>query len=618
VRGAVRRRVGRLEPGVQELLQVAALVGLEFSLGVASDAAGLDETEGLTRVEQAVHAGLVEEIGIDRFRFTHTLVRDALQAELSASRRARMHAAIAASIEGRAGSRLDEQLHALAHHYAEAGTHEYLERAVDYAVRAGRRSTEMLAADAAVEDLALALSLLDQLRASSSARTELLTAKGDAEFLAGRHREALLTFTAAADLARQSEDWPSFTSAVLAYEEANWRPGLPGHTSAALIREALEHEDDAARRVRLQAGLSRALHFAGDPDARQIAETTLSEARRIGDRRIVAYALNASVQTLAGFREGEPELVLEQAREVRNLVSAENEYLLVYAAEQFAAVAALCVGDRDEFDVWYTRLLEMTMLRFYRYISLSDSQMVTFMDGRLDEAEQIANQCLEYGEELGEDVSGPHGVQMFLLRREQDRLGEVAPMVNMLLRANPLAAMWRPGLALLIGELGMHDEGEQLLRELTVDGAVALPRDGLYPGALCLLAEAAFLLGVSEPASLLEAELWPWRHGGVPLGHTVAFIGAANRYLALLAWLQNNLDDADARFAAALDFNRRLRSPVWTARTLADWAGLRRIRGDDAGADALAAEATALAERYGLAAVARLLAEQRLRKNMAE
>ena len=70
VGAAVRRRVARSARRAQELLQVAALVGLEFSLGVAS-AAGRLVTVGLARVEQAVGAGFVDEIGVDRFRFTH-------------------------------------------------------------------------------------------------------------------------------------------------------------------------------------------------------------------------------------------------------------------------------------------------------------------------------------------------------------------------------------------------------------------------------------------------------------------------------------------------------------------------------------------------------------------
>src|SRR5262249_6174182 len=44
VRSAVRRRVGRLDADTVELLQYAALSGLDFSLGVVSGAAGITET----------------------------------------------------------------------------------------------------------------------------------------------------------------------------------------------------------------------------------------------------------------------------------------------------------------------------------------------------------------------------------------------------------------------------------------------------------------------------------------------------------------------------------------------------------------------------------------------
>ena len=165
VRAAVRRRLGRFEPATLELLQVAALSGLEFSLGVVSDATDLDEHEGLSSVEQAVGAGLVEEVAVDRFRFTHALVRDALIVELSASRRARMHAALADVIETRFAARLSDHLRALAQHYANAAVPEMLERALDYAKRSARRSIDLLAFEAAVEDYTFALELVARMPA---------------------------------------------------------------------------------------------------------------------------------------------------------------------------------------------------------------------------------------------------------------------------------------------------------------------------------------------------------------------------------------------------------------------------------------------------------------------
>jgi hypothetical protein len=193
---------------------------------------------------------------------------------------------------------------------------------------------------------------------------------------------------------------------------------------------------------------------------------------------------------------------------------------------------------------------------------------------------------------------------MFFIRREQGRLPELEPIVRMLLKVNPTEAMWGPGLVLLLAEIGMHEEGIELLERLTRDNAAAVPRDMLFPAALCMLAEAALIMGHAGPAELLEAELQPWAAGGVPLGGTVSFVGAATRYLALLAWLSDRPAAAEARFADALTFSRGLDSPLWTAHTLADWAGFRIARGDRDGSRPLLAEAAAIAERHGLVAIA--------------
>ena len=191
---------------------------------------------------------------------------------------------------------------------------------------------------------------------------------------------------------------------------------------------------------------------------------------------------------------------------------------------------------------------------------------------------------------------------MFLIRREQDRLGELAPVVRMLLQLNPTEAMWRPGLVLLLAEVDMHDEARTLLHQLAADNFVNVPRDILFLGSLCFCAESAFLLGELEIAETIEPELRPWADSGATLGHVTGYIGAVNRYLALIAWVLGNVDEADKRFADALAFDRQLEAVPWIARTLADWSVLRETIGDREGAGRLAHEARELAERHDLRA----------------
>ncbi len=607
VRAAVRRRLGRFEPATLELLQVAALTGLEFSLGVVSDAAELGESDGLRSVEQAVGAGLVEEVAVDRFRFTHALVRDALVAELSASRRARMHAAIAAVIEARFAARIDDHLRALAQHYADAGRPELLERALDYAKRSARRAIDMLAFEAAVEDYTFALALVARMPAyPERSKIELLISKGEAQQLDGDHPSAVITFRAAADLARAEGDWPAFTRAAIAFEETAWRPGMFGPEAVALLREALEHEVLPVQRVWLRASSGRALHYSGAfEDSRRVVEEALSDARELGDLLLIGHALAASAQSLARFQPGEAELVLERAEESAEISAALNDVTMLGTTAQYATVAALCRGDRARYERWYheyMRTSEIDGLRFSRYVALCDVQLRFFLAGDLLAAEAQANRALEIGQ-AREDLTGIHGVQMFLIRREQARLGELAPVVRMLLKVNPADAMWRPGLVLLLAEVGMDDEARPLLHQLAADNLANIPRDILFLGSLCFCAETAFLLGELEIAQQVRPELEPWTDSGATLGHVTGYIGAVNRYLALIAWVLGDVDEADARFADALAFDRRLEAVPWIGRTLADWAVLRETIGDRDGADRLAREARDLADRHDLAAV---------------
>ena len=69
--------------------------------------------------------------------------------------------------------------------------------------------------------------------------------------------------------------------------------------------------------------------------------------------------------------------------------------------------------------------------------------MMAFYRGQLDQSEELAELCVSLAADLpGEDGMGTYGLRMFLIRREQDRLGMVAPMIRHLMAANPAEALW--------------------------------------------------------------------------------------------------------------------------------------------------------------------------------
>jgi hypothetical protein len=79
-------------------------------------------------------------------------------------------------------------------------------------------------------------------------------------------------------------------------------------------------------------------------------------------------------------------------------------------------------------------------------------------------------------------------------------------------------------------------------------------------------------------------------------------MGAADRYLALLAAAAGRSDEALARLASAQVLHERLGAQPWIARTLRDRAALLRERGEQDAAAAEVAAAEAIEQRLGMAA----------------
>ena len=114
--------------------------------------------------------------------------------------------------------------------------------------------------------------------------------------------------TCSAGTSRAPGRWPSRSraartrsdrlQAAVLYEAASWRPGLPGHRAvgAADGRAARARRTDGPLVVRARASLGRALAFTGDTDAaREVGAAALARARDLGDDRLLAHALQASL-----------------------------------------------------------------------------------------------------------------------------------------------------------------------------------------------------------------------------------------------------------------------------------------------------------------------------------
>lgn len=164
IKEVVGRRLSRLSETCNRVLSVAAVMGREFDVDILQQVSGVAADELFTELEHASRAQIVAESQENAgcFVFTHALIRATLYGELSSPRRVRLHSRIAEAIEraiedGAGPPRLTE----LAHHFTQSASTDAVDKAVDYAMRAGDQAAQSLAHEEAIRLYGMALHSLD-------------------------------------------------------------------------------------------------------------------------------------------------------------------------------------------------------------------------------------------------------------------------------------------------------------------------------------------------------------------------------------------------------------------------------------------------------------------------
>ena len=135
------------------MLTTASVIGREFEFRQLSPLVeDITEDQLLEVLEEALASRVIEELpnAIGRYQFNHALIQETLEQELSATRRARLHARIGETLEELYGD--DAEFHApeLAHHFAEAGPVSGAEKLVRYSLLAGEQALAGYAWDEAL------------------------------------------------------------------------------------------------------------------------------------------------------------------------------------------------------------------------------------------------------------------------------------------------------------------------------------------------------------------------------------------------------------------------------------------------------------------------------------
>ncbi len=605
VREVVSQRLGRLAPPTTELLEVAAVIGPDFELGVLERASPLSRGELLTALDEAVRSGVIEEVSALGlvYRFTHELVRRAVFDRLTGLRRAELHLRVGEAIELASRDEGDRVLADLAYHFAAAAPIGGVSRAVEYNVRAARAAQSALAFDEAAALLRAALELGTD---SPPERAEVELELGIACYRAGKTPGALEAFAGAAAIARGLGDEQLLARAAIGFENACWRPGIADEGALELLEEAAAAfgDGDSHLRVMLLAGLFRALAFRGDQArAAVVLENVIAMARRVGDQHALATVLMRSY-----WASGTTPLVeiVEMLGEAADLASELGDVEIQAEVIEWRIAAFIALGDLDaarrDLDAVFA-MAATTRQPFILHVAEHYSAAIALSDGRLADAESAAERSREWSRLMtGRDASGVYGIQMFGLRREQGRLSELAPVIRLLASDDRGAGAWRPGLAALLSELGMEEETRRELDRIRAQDLRPL-RESLWLASMTYLTDAACAIGDEGIAELVYPELRARTEPNVMIGHGVACYGAADRYLGMLAATLGEWDRAEEHFVSAMELNERTGARTWLAHTGYEYGRmlLRAARPETRPlAAALLSDAAALASEIGM------------------
>lgn len=211
----VRQRVALLPQAGREMLVAAAVVGQQASWVLLAKVAGQTEEAALAGLEETCRAGLLVEDGEDGYAFAHHVIREVVEGDLGAARRAFLHRRVAEALEALPTEAAPE---VLAYHYVRSGL---AEKAAVYLERAGDAARARYAHAAAAEHYRSALTHL--VSDADLARVGLKL--GAVLTATGHYDEALTTLERAAGHYRRAGDWEGEARDIALLGEVHFRRG---------------------------------------------------------------------------------------------------------------------------------------------------------------------------------------------------------------------------------------------------------------------------------------------------------------------------------------------------------------------------------------------------------
>jgi DNA-binding SARP family transcriptional activator/tetratricopeptide (TPR) repeat protein len=590
IRDVIDHRLRRLSDECKRLLSVASVLGREFRLDALQRLSEHPREQVLDLLDEAQAARVVVDrpAGRGGLRFSHALIRDSLYGDLGASERLALHRSAVESLEEVYGTDPDPHLAEFAYHALEAAPGGDVDKATEYARRAGDQAAALIAYEEAARLYQMGLDALElHPRADDAMRCELLLRLGDAIARGGDLPAAKEIFVQAADLGRKLDEPKQLARAALGYG-GRWAWLRAGNDTRLipLLEDALEAlpAGDSELRAMLLARLAGALRDQPVPERRvSLTSESVEIARRLGDPRTLAYAVGGSYAAISWPKDIEKWLAI--AREVLQLADEIGDREHSFFAHFYAFGALMVRGDTHRADTEFQRMRELAEelgQPSQIWVCFIAESMRELFAGRLHRAEELMRRAAELGSGAqGQDTTYFYviNLQSWALRREQCRLAEIERSLEGFVAEYPTAFLFRCVLTSIHAETGRAERARDELNALAINDLAGIDLEPEWFLGANLLAEVCGILGDAERAELLYAFLLPYGDCNVFAMPEVA-LGSASRPLGLLAATMSRWEEAERHFEWALEMNRQMGTRPWVAHTQHDYARMLIRRGD--------------------------------------
>ncbi|WP_243716119.1 BTAD domain-containing putative transcriptional regulator [Actinomadura darangshiensis] len=541
VRDVLRRRLARLPEGGVSILRLAAVAGRESPVDVLVKAADTDEDGVLDALDAGVIAGLLDEPGAGHIRFVHALVRDTLVADVSRLRATRMHARIAAALEGTG------DIAALAHHYARAGS----PKAVGYCVQAAELAEARYAHDVAADLLTDAVTN----STGPDERVDLLGRLLRAQIRAGAVGAARETRREAVEYAESLGRDDLMIAAFAAWTEPTaWQARTYGTVDRPVVdrlSRLLKRELTPSVRSRLLTAYANELVGEDDPTVIEAAQEALDLA--------TGPLLRAAALEILAEVHGDAELC-------RELVKIGTDHdLPVYRVTGLLNHATVAAAANDPVTMRQVTNEALELARTYRMpeaIAVTEITLaaLALIEGRSADAELLYTKADEGMRRIGSvHAAGFFQLALATIWLNDGTLGAHLDDVRTLHAA--LGPMTTDLLALALHANGLDTEA----REVRASTGPIRP-DFFFTFLTTLRAMAIVALDDRDAAEEIYATLLPHRDGP-PAGATSLALALrpVAHTLGDLAVLLGRDREAAAHFTQAAVIADRWNAPHWAA-----------------------------------------------------